>query len=229
MRKATQGAKMIADDLASDVRAWIAQNRNAPPHWIGIAKRLSTYPDMTPAWRELAKRNIRGRRIMSMAMKAAERANSESERMPSAEESERLRAVEDAAQKLIAAIARAPLLDSAILFEIDGKEMSFAWRPSGTASARYCLLEPVVELTDLLAFAVKRAAVLRQGALVRVIKRQRADPIAVAFVRHLAIMLRAATGEKMMGTIARIATVALDRHEPITKQQVESFLRNPSQ
>ena len=230
MSKAVRADGMTADDLVRDVSAWITENRNARPSWIHIAERLSTYSDMAPAWRELAKRDIRGRIVMSMAIDAADCAGSECRRtLSSAEEAKRLRAVEDAAQKLITAITRAPHLDIAYPIEIDGKVMSFAWRPSGTATAKYCLPESVVELTALLEFAATRAADLRQGKLGRIVKRQRADPVAVAFVRNLASKLRTETGEKMIGTIARIATAALDRREPITKQQVESFLRKQSE
>lgn len=231
--------RTIDDDLVGDVRAWIEKNPNAPPRSIKLAERLLTHPDMAPAWRELAKRNIEGKYVMVMAMDAAIRAEGESLRLSSAEESERLRAVEDAAQKLIAAIAQAPFLGEVNFFAIDGKARGenrrpgivFSWRPSGTAAAKPYLTEPIVELTALLNFAAKRAAELRKfSTQYRTVKRQRRDPAVAAFVRYLAVMLQHKTGQKMMGTIARIATCALDRRrEPITKEQVESILRSPSE
>lgn len=221
---------MTADELKQDVLAWIRENPNAPRRWIGIAERLSTYQDMEPAWRELAKRGIKGRHVMSMANNAADAAVSEMRRtLPSAEEIERLSAVEDAARNLIAAINRAPLLDAADFINIDGKPAVFAWRDSGKKSAAGigCPWQ-IVDLHELLEYAAARAAELRQAVPARMVKRQRSDPTAAMFVRHLAALIQYETGKKMMGTVARIATAVLDRPEQITKQQVESILRAPS-
>jgi hypothetical protein len=217
---------MTPDELKQDVIVWIAENPNAPQHWRDIAERLANYDDMASAWRELAKPKykIQGRRVMGMAQRAFDAANLEVKRtLPSAEETERLHDVEVAAQKLIDAIDRAPLLDVASGIEIDGKPAMFAWRASGSKVAEGMGWPgQKVELNALLKYAVARAAELQNSLPGRWAKHQKSDPELAIFVRHAAVELKQVTGQKMMGTLARIASAALDR--TVTKEQVNSIL-----
>lgn len=218
---------MTADELKADVLAWIVENRNAPQRWRDIAQRLATDPDMNAAWRELAKPKYRikqGRRIMTMALHAFDAANRELQRtLPSAEESNRLHDVEVAAQALVAAIDRAPLLDDVSFIEIDGATVSFAWRESGSKVAESMGWPwQKIELRALLEYTAARAAELQNSLPGRWAERQKCDPALAIFVRHAAAELKQETGQKMMGTLASIATVTLMR--TVTKEQVRSIL-----
>ena len=216
-----------ATALANDVRKWIADNPKAPPQWRGIAERLATSPDMAQAWRELAKRGVQGTHVLSMVLDATRCAAEECRRMPLAEEAVRLRAVENAAHGLIKAIDRAPLLDKSRLIEVDGHPMAFAWRAGGSQVAKVAFPVPVIDLTALLQAAAELVAEELRRTRNRTVKRKRTDPVAASFVRHLSAMIQQATGQKLMGTVARVATAALDR-EAISKEQVEAIIRKPS-
>jgi hypothetical protein len=183
---------------------------------------------MDRAWSELAKGGTPGRHIMSMAIHAVDAAESECRRtLSSSVESVRLNKVAQAAKKLITAINRAPRFDTVHFIESENNVIALAWRASGEEVAKNIGFQPVVVLTTLLDCVVDHATKLQNNSNARIVKRIRKNPQVVAFVRHLAPALYQKTGKKMMGTIARIATVAFDysKSKSITKQQVESMLR----
>jgi hypothetical protein len=231
---------MTGDRLKQDVLDWIQENRNLERHplvWrLDVAKRLATTEDMRAAWDELAKEKYGvedGRNIMSFAFSSAEAAHKECRRLPTTDEKERIAAVEVAIEKLRDAIAKAPspLFDSAELGVVmNEKDIAFSWRASGDKLAQMhkAILLPVC-LDELLEFAQNAIPVMTERQPTRTISRQRGDPELAAFVRHMAAWFQDRYGDKLMGTIARIATAVYDRLEPVTKEQVERILRTPSQ
>jgi hypothetical protein len=222
---------MKAAELKAEIIAWIEnEGPNAPPSFVEIATRLSTDENLSPAWRELAKRDIHGMCVAKMAWGSYLEASTMMRRhpLPSEDECNRQQAVENYAQKLIDAIDKAPLFDTAHIIQLGGKSTAFAWRADGKRQAQTLYpSKQIIELRELLEYTVTFAANLRQGKQTREVKRWRKDPEAAFFVRDLAIKLEKACGQKLMGTIALIASAALDRggNNPITKQQVQSILR----
>lgn len=226
---------MTGDDLKRDVLEWIKENRqleNHPLAWrISIAARLASSADMQTAWRELAKHGATdGRHVMSFTFQAVEDAHNECRRLPTDDEKKRIEAVVKALDKLRTAIARAPFLDSAHFIDIDGKPLAFSWRESGVRAAEsHKAIMPTLCLDDLLEFAQGAIPDIAARQPGRTIARQKGKPILASFVKHLAARFQDRYGIEMRGTIARIASATYNDPEPVTKQQVERILRDPSQ
>lgn len=219
---------MNASELPEEIRAWLEVAHDEPQSFVAIATRLYADPNITPAWRELAKRGISGMRAAKMAWGAYVKTADELRHLlPSAEEEKRLQEVESLTQELIKAIDRAPLLDTCSSIQIDGKTTEFAWRADGKQVAKNLYpSKQIIELRELLEYAMLSTAQLRKHKLARSVKRWRDDPEAACFIRYLAARLEEVCGEKLMGTVALIASAALGRgDDPITKQQVQSVLR----
>jgi hypothetical protein len=125
---------MTGDKLKQDVLEWIEENKHLhldrhPRAWqLSMANRLATHLDMKSAWDELAKHGATdGRHVMSFVFQSVENANNECRRLPSDDEKKRIAGLTKALDKLRAAIARAPFLDSAHFIDIDGKPVDFSW------------------------------------------------------------------------------------------------------
>lgn len=223
---------MTGSDLKQDVLDWIEENRHLERHpalaWrVEVATRLASSEEMRPAWAELVKHGATdGRHVMSFVFQAVEDAHNECRRLPTDDEKKRIEAVVIALDKLRTAIARAPFLDSAHFIDIDGKPMAFSWRETGAKAAEpHKAIMPALCLDGLLEFAQSAIPEIAAGQPCRTIGRQRNNPILASFVRHLAARFQDRYGDRMMGTIARIARATYDDHESVDKQMVERILR----
>lgn len=225
---------MTGEDLRLDVLAWVQENPFPDRHplkWRAVvATRLGTYEDMRLAWRELAKHETMGRRVMSYVFSAFEAAQKECQRATASDEDERVQSVLDALVALREALARAPspLFDSAHLeVAIDKHPIAFSWRTKGAKAAEHLnQILPSVCLDELLEFAESYIPVMVERQPTRTLSRQREAPELAAFVRHLAAWFRHKYGYNMKGTLARVATATFGR-ETVSQEQVERILRPP--
>ena len=246
---------MTDDGIMQSLLEWVEKNPYPSTHsmyrHMGIFKRLATYDDMRPAWRELTKRGARYQDVIHFITSSFEDAESECNRLTTTEENERIAAVMQAVDNLRVAIARAPFLDRTFSVEIDEawwetendkwwekppetvrppSYVHFLFRESDHNKAQRELIRnshtmPTLCLDELLDLAQRVVPDIAARQPGRKVARQREKPETAAFVRHLSARFRECYGDTMKGTIARIATATYDLHEAVSKEHVERILR----
>lgn len=222
---------MTGEDIRKAVTTWMEENRflanNARWAWRHrLADRLAKSVDMRPAWNELAKRGGHGTSILGVVFSCVEASIKECKRLPQSKEDERTEDVRRALENLRKAIEKAPspAFDSMDLsLAINETQIGFSWRSSGDFADSFGIL-PVC-LDDLLEQAQQQLSRLASKQPARTVARKRAAPELAAFIRHLAAEFQQQYGDKLMGTVARIATATYNLPDQVTKEQVERILR----
>lgn len=187
---------------------------------------------MRHVWREIARshkwENITGLgvRIMQMVFFAIRAAQEEVKRLPVDDEQKRLNDVIKAIASLKNAIERAPLfMGIGMNPNLPGLAAPalFSWRHTSFLGLKDM---PVLCFEDLLEWAEAEAIFTAGVSRPRTIERQYASPETAVFVRYMGAWFKDEFGSPLQGTIASIATTALNLSESLTPKQVARILRN---
>lgn len=224
------------EDLAADVLCWWQEHAllaETSFSWqLSVAHRLATATAMRQAWSEIAKRGKRnnipgqGVRIMNMVFFAKYAAREEVKRLPENEELDRLNDVIKAIGKLRDAIERAPLfLGVGLSPKLPGlaSPAFFSWRHTASTGLKDM---PVICFDDILEWAEANANFTAGVSRPRTIQRQRVSPETAVFVRYIGTWFKDEFRDALKGTVASIATAALNLSEPLTAEQVDRILRD---
>ena len=225
-----------AEALAAEVLCWQQEHlllTETSLSWqLDVAHRLATDISMRHVWREIARRNKwgsitgQGVRIMRMVFFAMRAAQEEVKRLPEDEERKRINDVIKAIANLKTAIVRAPpYLGIKLNPNLPGliEPAFFSWRHTTFLGLKDM---PVLCFEDLLEWAEAEAIFTAGVSRPRTIERQNKSPETAVFVRYMGAWFKDEFGSPLKGTIASIATIALNSSDSLTPEDVDRILRD---
>jgi hypothetical protein len=203
-----------------EILQWIRANRGAPH--AGLAQRIADSPDMEMAWPALTKAGAKPIHVFSMIWMSLNESEQDMRRLSRKAEQSSIRAVDDAAKRLLVALQGAQFLnEGAPILEIGEATCAVAW-----TDYRAKILERLptgldvdISLPDLLRTLRQECERHIKAAPVRAIGRERDGPERTqirAFARRMAARLARQFGAEMPETISLISCAVFQPEKPVT-------------
>lgn len=203
-----------------EILQWIGAHRGAHHEW--LAQRIADSPDMEMAWPALTKAGAQPIHVFSMIWQSLRESDQDMRRLPSKAEESSIRAVKDAAKKLLDALQGAQFLnEGAPILEIGEATCAVAW-----TDYRAKILERFptgmdvdISLPDLLRALRQECERHIKATPVRAIDRERDGPERTqirAFARRMAARLAREFGAEMPEAVSLISCAVFQPEKPVT-------------